>query len=186
MRRRGPVPFLPVSLKVYQKVPFTSKCPSRHASILLFPFHLRPPPTPPRSPIVLAAPGEGRASCQRERNRRERKELETKREAGIAPGPAPAGAVTPSPPACCLAVAPGDGAGRGLAAPASAVARGSARAPVATDGFSELQQKPRARAAGATILLRCPRPSSALYTPLPARRPLVALGDPNKALWAWS
>lgn len=112
MRRRGPVPFLPVSLKVYQKVPFTSKCPSRHASILLFPFHLRPPPTPPRSPIVLAAPGEGRASCQRERNRRERKELETKREAGIAPGPAPAGAVTLSPPACCLAAAPGDGAGR--------------------------------------------------------------------------
>lgn len=106
------MPFLPVSLKVYQKVPFTSKCPSRHASILLFPFHLRPPPAPPRSPIVLAAPGAGRARCQRERNRRERKELETKREAGIAAGPAPAGAVTPSPPACCLAAAPGDGAGR--------------------------------------------------------------------------
>lgn len=103
MHRRGPVPFMPVSLRVYQKVPFTSKCTSRHASILLFPFHLCPPPAPPRSLIVFAAPGEGRARCQRERNRRERKELETKREAGIAPGPAPAGAVTPSPPACCLA-----------------------------------------------------------------------------------
>lgn len=74
--RRGPVPFLPVFLKVYQKVLFTSKCPSRHASILLFPFHLLPPSRPTSQPYCtrgIARGGEGRAGCQSERNRRERK-----------------------------------------------------------------------------------------------------------------
>lgn len=138
------MPFLLVSLKVHQKVPFTSKCTSRHASILLFPFHLLPPSHPTSRPYCrrgICGTSRCKKSCQSERNRTGRMKLSTKQEAGIAAGRAPASARGRQEAARCLAAAPGHGAGHGPIHGSGSLWL-SGQAPVTTDGLMSLNKSP--------------------------------------------
>lgn len=134
------MPFLLVSLKVHQKVPFTSKCTSRHASILLFPFHLLPPSHPTSQPHCRRGI-RGTSRCKKAAKVKETGQeewsfqLSKKPESLLVALQHPRGAGRRQPAAwwpprgTALATAPATGPGSLWL---------SGQAPVTTDGFNEL------------------------------------------------